>query len=120
MKIFLQREILAAYAHAKAGGQAIHLCDAAFVGPGAPLCFRGKPFAHLFDQDLDRLLKTAKSLGVRVLVPQHVESHRQHIDLTGKPLKQAIYRANAEADREKELRESILAPIELIPQPPQA
>lgn len=98
MKIFLQREILAAYQHARAGGQALHLCSASFCGPNAPQVFRsGSQFAHLFDQDLDRLIRTVRMLGVRKIVPQHVGTDRQHVDLCRGPLDRAIDRANMAA-----------------------
>lgn len=106
MKIFFQREIREAYAYAAAGGMALHLCSVAFAGPQAPGCFRrGEQFAHLFDQNYDRLIGTAKCFGVKVVVPQHCGTYRQHVDLCGKPLARAINLANKWAEREKRQRE---------------
>lgn len=92
MKIFLQREIREAYAHAAAGGQALHVCNSVgLVTTAAPAVFRrSSRFAHLFDQDYERLMATAKLLGVRVILPQDCGTHRQHVDLCGKPLLRAI------------------------------
>ena len=100
MKIFQQNEILAAYQHAAAGGQALHVCQAApFVRVTAPQCFRrSSQFAHLFDQDHERLLKTAAALGIRRIVVEYPGTHRQHVDLCAKPLERAIERANRAAD----------------------
>lgn len=98
MKIFFQREIKQAYQYAETGGQALHLCSVSFAGASAPRVFRtGDQFAHLFDQDLDRLVKTARVLGVRKIVPQHVGTERQHVDLCRGPLERAIDRANMAA-----------------------
>lgn len=57
MKIFLQREIREAYAAAAAGGVALHICDSAGLVPAsAPGCFRrSAQFAHMFDQDYNRM-----------------------------------------------------------------
>lgn len=92
MKIYLQRELREAYAHAAEGGIALHICTSAgLVTAAAPGCFRrSQQFAHLFDQNLDRLLAMAKKFGVRVIRPQHCGTHRQHIDLCGRPLERAI------------------------------
>lgn len=104
MKAFLQREIREAYAHAAAGGQALHICDSAgLVTSAAPGCFqRSEQFAHLFDQNYERLIATAKRCGVRVIRPQYCGTHRQHIDLCGGPLNKAIKHANGLLRREKE------------------
>lgn len=92
MKRFDQRQLLAAYAHAKSGGQALHVCDVApFITKRTPGCFRrSAQFAHLFDQNLCRLKATARHLGVRVLKVERVGEIGQHIDLCGQPLARAI------------------------------
>lgn len=100
MKIFQQREIREAYAHAAAGGQALHVFSGAFAYMQArtPNCFKGRrQIAHLFDQDHARLIATAQRLGVRVILVEHPGTYRQHIDLCGRPLDRAIEQANAEA-----------------------
>ena len=64
MKLFAEREIFAAYEHADAGGQALHVHG---MSQGHRL-FAGYPeIGHLIDNDKDRLVGTAKQLGVRVI-----------------------------------------------------
>lgn len=95
MKIFQQAQVREATAYAAAGGQALHLFSGAIADAiGAvrkiPNCFRGrKELDHLFDQDTDRLRKTARRLGVRVIFVHHAGEPRQHIDLCGGPLELA-------------------------------
>jgi len=92
MRVFDQREIRAAYAHSIAGGQALHLMDGrfAYLCRDTPSCFKGRrQLAHLFDQDRERLERTARQLGVRVIRVEHPGTHRQHIDLCGQPLERA-------------------------------
>lgn len=90
MKIFKQNEIVEAIAYSKSGGQALHLHR--FANPKtAPKCFvraiaSGEDIAHLLDQDRDRLITLAKSVGVKVLYIDKEGSDRQHIDVCGKPL----------------------------------
>jgi len=50
---------------------------------------RNKGWAHLFDQDKERLIATAKWLGVRVIKVEREGKSLQHIDLCGKPLQRA-------------------------------
>lgn len=95
MKRFAQREVLQAVEYAKAGGQALHVFDGAIADAyrDAPQCFRGRQIvAHLFDQDLRRLCSTARRLGVRVIAVEYQGQDRQHIDLCGKPLDNALDR----------------------------
>ena len=86
MKTFRFYEIYDAYEHSKAGGQALHLHP---LTMGHPLFRRYNEIAHLFDQDVDRLIATARKLGVRVIKVEHKGTHRQHIDLCGRPLERA-------------------------------
>lgn len=112
MKIFQQQEIRAAYAHAAAGGQALHVFSGAFAYMQArtPNCFKGRrQIAHLFDQDHERLLATVKRLGVRVVKVEHPGTHRQHVDLCGRPLDRAIALANEEIEQTK----NTLLPLDL-------
>lgn len=95
MKKFTQWELKEALAHTAAGGQALHLHRIIVDRRKAPKCFvrdvdAGKDIAHLFDQDEKRLRLTAKQLGVRVLVVEHMGTDGQHIDLCGAPLRKAI------------------------------
>lgn len=86
-----------AVAHAAEGGQALHTFQWVETSR-APGCFNrdiraGKQIAHLIDHDLERLKKTARRLGVRVIAVDMDRRHRgeaQHIDLCGKPLEKAI------------------------------
>lgn len=91
MKQFAQNELRAAYAHAAAGGQALHVCDARqFVTAAAPACFRrAREFAHLIDANRARLEATARKLGVRVVKVERPGRVGQHVDLVGKPLERA-------------------------------
>jgi hypothetical protein len=94
MKSFEQRDIAGALAHAKAGGQALHLCSRSFVSRSAPAVFRNAEcFAHLFDGDRARLVATAKRLGVLCVIVDRDGEPGQHVDLAGRPLE----RAEAEA-----------------------
>lgn len=104
MKLFLQREIREAYAFAAAGGMALHVCQSrGLVTAAAPRCFqRSEQFAHLFDQNYDRLIGTVKHFGVRVVVPQYCGTYRQHVDLCGAPLERAIKHALKWAEKEKQ------------------
>lgn len=101
MRIFQQREVQEAQAHAAAGGQALHLHRCIPDPSTAPRCFvqavdRGEAIAHLFDKDARRLELTVRRLGVRVVVIEHRGKPGQHVDLCGAPLQ----RARAMADLE--------------------
>ena len=67
MKIFDQKELKEAFSFADEGGQSLHLMNhSGGAYPGAPQCFkRTRTFAHLIDADLERLIATAKKMGVR-------------------------------------------------------
>jgi hypothetical protein len=63
----------------------------AYLRSDTPSCFKGRAtIAHLFDQDLTRLVKTARRLGVRVIRVERSGTPKQHIDLCGKPLELAL------------------------------
>jgi monoamine oxidase len=91
MQLFTMRDLAAAYAYAEAGGQALHLMDhSGGRYPGAPRCFQQTTeFGHLLDADHDRLVATARQLGVRVIRVSREGQRGQHIDLCGKPLANA-------------------------------
>ena len=93
MKVFRERELREAYAHAAEGGQALHLHTR--VGPAAPTVFkvamrRSEPVAHLIDNDVKRLHATARALGVRRIVIERQGEEGQHVDLCGEPLRKAL------------------------------
>lgn len=93
MKTFEQWELPAALAFAITGGQALHLMSGAFayMRTDTPACFKGRSqLAHLFDQNKERLIATAKRFGVRVIRVEREGTERQHIDLCGKPLERAL------------------------------
>ena len=91
MKLFEERQIFEAYEFAAEGGQALHLFSDPGVYPGAPACFKkSRKAAHLFDRDKERLIDIAKSFGVRKIKVSHEGTKKQHIDLCGRPLRQAI------------------------------
>lgn len=97
MRLFECFQVQEAIAHALAGGQALHVHS--FVTDDAPACFRnavarGEDIAHLFDQDKERLWATAYNLGVRVIVIEHQNTARQHVDLCQRPLQRALALAN--------------------------
>lgn len=101
MKVFQEREVFLAYQHAAQGGQALHLHG--FIMGAAPDSFRrdverGKQIAHLLDQDMERLVTTARLLGVRWIVVEHQGTRRQHIDLCGEPLANALALAGGGGD----------------------
>ena len=95
MKIFQQNQLNEAKAYAAAGGQALHLFSGGIADAIArvrkiPNCFRGRrELAHLLDQDRNRLEKTARKLGVRVVLVDRPGTPWQHVDLCGGPLAQA-------------------------------
>lgn len=94
MKLFTTFEVEEAVAHAAAGGQALHLHQIIVDRDDAPACFvravdRGEPIAHLFDLNRERLIATAKKLGVRVIFVDRGGTDRQHIDLCAGPLRNA-------------------------------
>jgi len=94
MKKFSQMQVDEAIAHAAAGGQALH-CHRIIVDyDKAPRCFvravqRGEDIAHLFDQNRERLERTARMLGVNIVVVEHAGKPGQHVDLCGGPLRKA-------------------------------
>ncbi|MEN6550033.1 MAG: hypothetical protein ABFE07_28660 [Armatimonadia bacterium] len=92
MKAFAQDQVREAQGYAAAGGQALHLINTAILlGMDVPPPFRGaKALAHLFDQDLDRLVATAKRLGIRILLVHRPGELSQHVDLVGGPLRKAM------------------------------
>lgn len=105
MKIFSQEQLREAYAHATAGGQALHVCKASsFVTSTAPACFkRAEKFAHLIDYDRTRLERTARRLGVRVIVVERAGGEGQHVDLCGQPLQRALRVAATVAEIQSDL-----------------
>lgn len=91
MKLFEERQIFKAYAYAAEGGQSLHLFSGPGIYPGAPQCFKGTDqAAHLFDQDIQRLIITAEKLGVRAIKVSGKWTKKQHVDLCGQPLQKAI------------------------------
>jgi hypothetical protein len=83
MKLFQEREVCEAMNYAKLGGQALHLMSADdWPGP-APAVFRKhRQWAHLLDDDKERLVDTAMRLGVRTIkIGNPGIAGRQHIDL---------------------------------------
>lgn len=94
MRGFLTREIQAAVGYSLSGGQSLHLHTLG-VGKDAPAVFRGAVargewVAHLFDKDADRLKRTARALGVNVVVIDRPGQAAQHVDLCGGPLQRAL------------------------------
>lgn len=95
MKRFATRELKAAYLYAEGGGQALHVISGtyAYLRPGAPAVFKNRTqIAHLIDYNTERLIQTARSLGVRVIKVERAQRTGQHIDLCGRPLARALER----------------------------
>lgn len=95
MKHFTQWDVEEAQDYADAGGQALHTHQIIVDWAKAPGCFRdevraGRNIAHLFDRDRDRLVRTARSLGVNVIVVENEGRRGQHIDLCRGPLRKAL------------------------------
>ncbi len=96
MKQFKSNELIGAGRYAAEGGQALHVWDSKNWRAGAPSCFkRSRLWAHLLDQDEERLVATARRLGVRVIKVSKRGRPSQHIDLCGKPLARAMAEAEA-------------------------
>ncbi len=113
MRGFLTREIQAAVGHSLAGGTALHLHTLG-VGKDAPAVFRlavsrGEWVGHLFDRDAARLDRTARALGVRVIVIDRPGQAAQHVDLCGGPLARALLLCDNAASR-RSLSPSIRTP----------
>ena len=91
MKQFPAMKITDARNYAAAGGQALHMMTGNWArGWGGPQCFReATEFAHLFDQDIERLKATARRFGVKRIVVSKPGTASQHIDLCGRPLERA-------------------------------
>ena len=90
MRRFKNRDVKKALAYVASGMQALH---------GSVMRVSGKrrvQWAHLMDNDLDRLIATAKRLGVRRVVVERMNERGQHIDLCGGPLKRAFAEAKGE------------------------
>ena len=104
MKLFAERELLAAYEHAQQGGQALHLFSSPGLYPGAPACFKkSKKAGHLIDYDRHRLIRTAKRFGVCVIRIGRLGRRGQHIDLCGRPLEKAKAECEAKLFVESEV-----------------
>jgi hypothetical protein len=58
---------------------------------------RGEYIAHLFDQNLERLEKTARRLGINIVVIEKPGTDSQHVDLCGRPLRRALAEIGEEA-----------------------
>ena len=100
MKQFESKDIPKAHDYVAQGGQVLHVWKPPKHGwQGAPACFMRsrKIWGHLLDADKDRLIATARRLGVRVIKVAQEGRRGQHVDLCGKPLQRAI----AECEREK-------------------
>jgi hypothetical protein len=87
MKQFSQRELNEARAYAMAGEQALHVHNVNLENH--PVFARCSEAAHLFDQNVMRLLKTARVLGVRVIKIERRGTESQHVDLCAGPLRRA-------------------------------
>jgi hypothetical protein len=96
---FELKEVGEALLYAAEGGQALHVFPqiaSIAAKKTTPGVFKRSHFwGHLFDLDKDRLIKTARQLGVRVIEIDREDTPRQHIDLCGQPLNRALARCVA-------------------------
>jgi hypothetical protein len=95
MRHFTDWQVEEAEEYATTGGQALHTHRIIVDRVKAPACFRrevdaGRDIAHLFDQDENRLIATARKLGVRVILVERRGTIAQHIDLCSGPLRRAL------------------------------
>ncbi len=108
MRVYSTFEVREATAYADGGGQALHLHRIIPDRRTAPRCFvrevdQGQPIAHLFDNDRERLIATARSLGVKVIHIDRDGERGQHIDLCSGPLRKAC--KLLDADQGERLKE---------------
>lgn len=87
MKKFEMKQVRDAYLFSDEGGQALHMHT---LNKGHKLFERYPVIAHLMDMNKNRLISTARRLGVRVIKVEREGAQGQHIDLCGKPLERAI------------------------------
>lgn len=88
MKLFPRNSLPSALAHASSGEQALLVHG--WGRPSRIACFDGAPeIGKLFDLDRDRLVSTARRLGVRRIVVDRDGQPGQHVDLVGGPLAKA-------------------------------
>lgn len=90
IKLFRSHDILKVSNHLQAGGIALHVwrgkCHHA-----TPICFMaGELWGHLMDLDMERLMATARRLGVQNIHVSKKGKRDQHIDLCKGPLHRAI------------------------------
>lgn len=87
MKVFAMKQIREAREYSLQGDVALHLHT---INSGHPMFKRYPVIAHLLDQNKERLIKTARKLGVRVIKVEREGEPFQHIDLCGKPFQRAL------------------------------
>lgn len=93
LRMFEERQIKDAWTWAAKGNQALHRMRAK-PWPHIPKCFRdAKWWGHLFDTNTERLIRTAKELGVKRVRIHQKGTPKQHVDLYGRPLEHAIKKA---------------------------
>jgi len=103
--VFDHSEMRQAREHSLMGGQALHIwgppqANGQSAWPGQPACFRrSRLWGHLMDQDRERLVATARQLGVKRIVVGSDGEPNQHVDLCGRPLANAIARARRPSDK---------------------
>jgi len=95
---FKSREVREALAWSAAGGQALHHIRGRVGVPGIKGATRA---AHLFDRDLVRLIRTARSLGLACPKIHRLGGEGQHVDLWAAPLAQAEVLCEKQAMRHR-------------------
>lgn len=108
MKLFTHKQVREALAYAQAGGQALHVWmpyDYQINNPKTPSVFRqNTPWAHLLDNDQERLERTARALGVRKIKVGREGRRGQHIDLCAGPLCRALIIAKRDVTHEEDTK----------------
>ena len=90
MREYGRRGLREARGEAARGGQALVVIDGAPAGRHVPTCFRrASEYGYLLDQDEERLVRTARGLGVRRVVVDRRGEPEQHVNLVGAPLAKA-------------------------------
>ena len=99
LRRFEQSELHEAIRWAIVGNMALHVCGR--LRPTRLAVFNQSGlWAHLFCQDREGLIVSARHFGVQQVIIHHEGSVRQHVDLCGRPLELAMRMAEMVAEQE--------------------
>ena len=102
MRRFLMQEMSTALEYAEGGGQALHVHT---LTGRHRLFSKYHEIAHLFDRDEERLIMTAKRLGVQVIKVERRGEREQHIDLCGMPFIKALGECTRDGQWDQAMRD---------------